>query len=308
MYSKYSEVNWFLFGVMTGLMNLVKNGIALGLKKTIGKILQPINYYTRFPEYSFFAKSIGKFVDTVQSDQPLKVLDIGSPKLFGLYLAYYYTFYVQLTDISSVNIDEYVTLWNAIQSTAKGKTTFVQQDGRMQPYPDESFDIIYSMSVLEHIDGNEPEIKFIAETLRLLRPGGLLILSVPFGDKYVEQTMTGFSYVAQGIDQQENYFFQRIYDQSTLQTRLLNPLLSQVNKVNAWTVFRKQGMLTQWYHTVMPRLGENINGLFGFLNPIFSYWINQHKKEIYTEFYTSYGQNHSHHDVYGDVILVCQKP
>lgn len=308
MYFNYNEINWYLFGFMTGLRNLAKNGTVLGLKKSIGKILQPINYYTRFPEYSFFAKEIGLYVDRAQSSQPIKVLDVGSPKLFGLYLAYHYKLCIQLTDISSANIDEYVTLWKAIQSSALGETMFVQQDGRVQPYPDKSFDIIYSMSVLEHIDGKDPEAKLIAEMLRLLRPGGMLILSVPFGNKYIEQTMTGFSYVAPGIDEQENYFFQRIYDAPTLQARLLDPLLTQMQKVNTWTIFRRPGRLTKYYHTIMPRLGENINGLIGFLNPFFSYYLNQHRKEIYTGFHTSYGPNHSHHDIYGDVVLVCHKP
>ena len=44
------------------------------------------------------------------------------------------------------------------------------------PEPDASFDFVFSNSVLEHIDALDP---VIAETARLLRPGGTFLFTVP---------------------------------------------------------------------------------------------------------------------------------
>ena len=44
------------------------------------------------------------------------------------------------------------------------------------PYEDESFDVVYSKSLIEHF--NDPEI-FIREACRALKPGGMLLTLVP---------------------------------------------------------------------------------------------------------------------------------
>lgn len=44
------------------------------------------------------------------------------------------------------------------------------------PFPDASFDLIYSVSVFTHLDA-EPQFAWLAELRRLLRPGGVLIAS-----------------------------------------------------------------------------------------------------------------------------------
>ena len=44
------------------------------------------------------------------------------------------------------------------------------------PFPDKSFDIIYSKSLIEHL--NNPDV-YVSETVRVLKPGGLLLTLVP---------------------------------------------------------------------------------------------------------------------------------
>ncbi len=48
--------------------------------------------------------------------------------------------------------------------------------GGTLPYDNESFDLVYSMHVLEHTEDNE---EYLREHLRVLKPGGLLFLEVP---------------------------------------------------------------------------------------------------------------------------------
>src|SRR5690242_20298390 len=54
---RYQEPRYYFFGLKAGLRNLLQNGFALGAKRTLGKIAQPINWYTRFPEYYYFDRA-----------------------------------------------------------------------------------------------------------------------------------------------------------------------------------------------------------------------------------------------------------
>jgi len=69
------------------MRNLWGNGFSIGLRKTIGKIFPAINSYARFPEYYYMAESIGRYVKENRSSKSLRILDVGSPKCFGLYVA-----------------------------------------------------------------------------------------------------------------------------------------------------------------------------------------------------------------------------
>lgn len=53
---------------------------------------------------------------------------------------------------------------------------FVQGDGTKLPFTSESFDLVLSHSVLEHVDSAET---YLAECHRVLRPGGVLFLQTP---------------------------------------------------------------------------------------------------------------------------------
>lgn len=299
----YQEPEWYRFGIAVGLRNLRVNRLRLGLKKTAGKILQPINYYTRFPEYALFRRALDGYLSARSAARPLSVLDIGSPKLFGLYVAHAYAADTQLTDISRANIDEYTLLWRGMADDARGSAAFARADGRSLPYADASFDVVYSMSVVEHIDGEDPEGRVIAEMLRVLRPGGLLLLSVPFGQRGVEQHMYGFSYVAEQVGGRQQYFFQRIYDAGMFEGRIASRLRPQLDDMRLWTVSRAERPATRAFHSVMPRLGENVGGLLGFLNPIWSTLINREHSGIRADIHSSYTQHHTHHDIYGDIVV-----
>lgn len=54
--------------------------------------------------------------------------------------------------------------------------TFKQCDMRRIPYPDNYFDSVFCISVLEHT--KEPPMRYINEMLRVLKPGGNLLLTV----------------------------------------------------------------------------------------------------------------------------------
>ena len=66
--------------------NVAANKLRLGLKKTVGKITQPVNAPSRFAEYDAFETAIHRHLAAHTGSRP-RILDVGSPKLFGLHLA-----------------------------------------------------------------------------------------------------------------------------------------------------------------------------------------------------------------------------
>jgi len=64
-------------------------------------------------------------------------------------------------------------------------------DGVSVPYPDNSFDYIYSISVLEHASN---PAKLLQEVARVLRPGGLCYIAFP-NRWSLRETHTGFLFV-----------------------------------------------------------------------------------------------------------------
>jgi ubiquinone/menaquinone biosynthesis C-methylase UbiE len=290
----YDEFRYYRFGLKLGFSNLFQNHLALGLKKTVGKIAQPINSFTRFPEYFFMESSMRE-----QLTHGRRVLDVGSPKLFGFYLASHYPVELQLTDISQGDIDEYELFWRGVRHTV-GNVSFAVQDARRLSYPDNYFDIAYAMSVVEHIEGPEGDREAICEMMRVLKPGGLMVVSVPAGSRYTEQYRIGRKSAAIRTANHERYFFQRIYDSLALRQRLT----SNSDPGFLVSIFRQHSSLTRRYSA----MSENLRGLLGFLTPILSRTVNRHQIGSITNHPCHYGQIFTNRDVYGDVIFCGRKP
>jgi SAM-dependent methyltransferase len=177
---------------------------------------RPVNYW-RAVEYRLISDA-GRF-------QPGdRVLDIGSPKLLSLYLAKVVGSEVFATDIDDYFVEQQQTV-AAVEGVPPDRLHIQVEDGRSLSFDDESFDKVYSLSVLEHIpdDGDTACIKEIA---RVLMPGGECYLTVPFWPESRTDYLDGDAVywsehsTASGDG---TVFYQRRYSEDDLFQRLINP-------------------------------------------------------------------------------------
>lgn len=298
----HNELRYYLFGLRAGLQNLFVNGLRLGAKKTVGKITQPINAPSRFAEYCHFDSAIQGYLTSLPVKSGVKILDVGSPKMLGLYLARTTEAELMLTDISELNVDEYQVMWRALHSRARGSAVFSLQDVRSLHFDAATFDVVYSMSVIEHVEGESGDSAAMREMVRVLKPGGLLVVSVPFGRTYAEQHRVGFAGAARKTGDHGTYFFQRIYDRAAFERRILSQA-SDLDGVALTTVTRRN----LWMSRGFGMLGENVRGALGFLNPLLSAVQSRTLAGVTDAFPVRYGPMHTAQDVYGDVILTGRK-
>jgi ubiquinone/menaquinone biosynthesis C-methylase UbiE len=300
--SSFEEYKFYRFGLRLGIGNFLRKRFSLGVKKTLGKITQPINSYTRFPEYALMEESIRSFCEARISKIPAEILDVGSPKCFGLFLASTQSCTVEMSDISHLNLNEYRIMWDSVRRDAKGDARFSLQDARALTYQENSFDIVYSMSVVEHVSGEVGDSLALTEMVRVLRPGGLLLFSVPFGPVYAEQWRKNFVGAVEERNDSTYHFFQRIYDSRSLQTRLLQRL-ANLDICSAWTVWRRSNLVVK----ALAHVGQNVRGAAGILNPVLSKKLNRCAQGVVDEIPAWYGNIHSPGDLCGDVIIVGTK-
>ncbi|MCX6565180.1 MAG: class I SAM-dependent methyltransferase [Candidatus Aminicenantes bacterium] len=305
---KYREATFARFGLGAGVASFVRNGFTPGLRVAASAVLQPINSYTRFPEYHFLEREIAAHIRDRSSDRaPLRILDVGSPKLFGFYLARRYPIDLRLTDISPLNIDPYRKMWAALRPRARGRISFEIRDARRLAEPEGTYDVGYAMSVLEHIEGDAGDAAAVGEMIRVIKPGGLLIFSVPFGPIFREQAIRGVIRSVERSGGNGLYFFQRIYDSVHFENRLHRPLCGLIDRERIRTVDRRPSLLLRGYHFFRGNLPESLMAALGFLNPVMSLALNRDRSGIVEPAGAVYGPIHRFGDIFADLIFAARK-
>lgn len=93
-------------------------------------------------------------------------------------------------------VDSYLGLELDTPENRLSKQADLYYDGDYFPLDDSSFDVLLCNQVLEHVF--QPEV-FLSELVRVLRPGGLLILTVPFLWPEHEQPYDCLRYTSFGL-------------------------------------------------------------------------------------------------------------
>ena len=202
----------YAYGMKIGakLMARGKLGPALRL------LVRPVNYWRNI-EYRLIC-------DAANFTAEDRVLDIGSPKLLSFYLAKVVGADVVATDIDDYFIDN-ERLIGEIEGIPSQKLRTAVEDGRRLSFPDDSFDKVYSLSVLEHIpEGGDTDC--IKEIGRVLTPGGRCYLTVPFWPEsrvdYIKDK--GVYWTEHSVDAGDGrVFYQRRYSEQDLYDRLISP-------------------------------------------------------------------------------------
>ncbi len=216
-------------------MDYYRFGLALGARFVAGdsdqsfprravKLLNPVLTYSRFAEY-FAAAGWFPRLDT------RRVLDVGSPKLFPLYMAARLGGQFVLTDLWDKPVREFESAWRAVERRWPGsQVDFQVADGTQLAFEGAAFTLVVSISVVEHIPvpGDRAAL---AEFGRVLAPGGHAVISVPYGPRHTEQRRRGFAY-GDEADRGAS-FFQRVYDRAHLDALITASGLELVDAVSA---------------------------------------------------------------------------
>jgi ubiquinone/menaquinone biosynthesis C-methylase UbiE len=183
-----------------------------------------------------------------------RVLDLASPKLLAVTLA--------RAGVEVVSVDQLESEITAWRSLTAGEPHLTLQigDGRALLFEDASFDHAYSVSVLEHIPdpGDEQALRELA---RVTRPGGRVVVTLPFAHAYREDWRDQPAYADEGGGAPGRHFFQRWYDEPRLgRLRAAAPELELVSS----SVSRLQPNLNALYTRTFPLLVP-LGPLFGLL-------------------------------------------
>jgi SAM-dependent methyltransferase len=197
---------FFLRGAALGIRGFFAGINAAGLKRAAGFILQPVENWSRYPE--FFAVS-----DLMPAmDSRSKWLDIGSPKMFSLLLAQKTGAHIWLTDIWDVAILEIKGLISALQPQLRHQLTMQTADAtRLNEFEAGTFDGVFSVSVLEHIEREDGVQAALAEFSRVVRPDGFCVVSLPVKPQREDEYLCQDVY-ANKKTESGSVFFSHYYD------------------------------------------------------------------------------------------------
>jgi len=194
----------------------------LGLKR----LACPVSYW-RAAEFAYVSRQL-----------PIphggRVLDLGSPKDLAAIFARARGFEVVATDIlpAAIALSRRYAAAQDLDGAGAGRVWSEIQDGRALSFSDDSFDAAFSVSVLEHIpqDGDTLAIR---ELVRVVKPGGLVVVTTPYDLRYRETFVDRPVYERQQ-EAGEPVFFERHYDEVTLRERLLTPSGAELLDRELW--------------------------------------------------------------------------
>ena len=195
-------------GLQIGLATIRREPV-LGLKR----IALPTSYW-RTAEFAYVFRQL-------RLQQGARVLDLGSPKDLAGMLARGRGYHVVATDFleEAVEVSERYARAQGISGDGAGQVRSEVQDGRALTYGDDEFDAAFSVSVLEHIP-DEGDAVAMRELVRVVRPGGAIIVTVPFAQSYRE-TFVPAALCPWAGDAAGDVFWERHYDEAELKRRLL---------------------------------------------------------------------------------------
>ena len=134
----------------------------------------PLHTWSRVWEYPFIYSNIISLIKSNQSNKKLNIVDVGSGVTFFPFALASNGIELCCTDFDPI-IERDLQLAIKTFNHQSGKISFKKTDGVTLPFEDNTTDIIYCISVLEHIQMFE---NTVFEMQRILKPGGKLFLTI----------------------------------------------------------------------------------------------------------------------------------
>jgi SAM-dependent methyltransferase len=192
------------FGIRVGLSLAVTGHPADAIKTAV----YPVGYW-RFLPMAYLLYYAAK-------NPSSRILDVASPKLVSLYLAHRNNVDVQATDLDD---EKLFSRWKVAADALDAKNYHVSfQDARHLRFPDNYFDLVYSISVIEHIP-EDGDTQALQEFQRVLKPGGIALVEVPYRRR---AEMIYMPYTSKGVPSADGkpVFYERYYDSQSVDHRL----------------------------------------------------------------------------------------
>lgn len=186
----------------------------LGYKRSLILLINPISS-TRYWEFDFVNRNI-------ISHGKQKILDVSSPRFFGLYLASKFK-NIEYVMINPDKNDVIETEFYHKASSSLNNFSVQIGNALSLKYDNGIFDTVISISVIEHIEGAGDKIA-IKEMWRVLKPGGKLIITTNVMRKGSTEYRPQDQYSLGLKTHKGKYFFQRIYSEKYLNKNIIKPL------------------------------------------------------------------------------------
>jgi SAM-dependent methyltransferase len=193
----------------------------------------------------------------------MRHLDIGCrDSVFPLYIAREGGAEVHALDLD-VTVGRQAELARRL-GAGNGSLVPMRGDVRRLPYADGTFDRISLVSVIEHVPG-DGDAQGMAELGRVLKPGGLLVLTVPFAftekDFFMDEKVYSQDYHGEPV------FFQRHYDDPGVDRRLIGPSGLSVARRAYFGEPKVAFFNTFW---VLPSAIKPVKTLYNWMGPWFA--------------------------------------
>jgi len=166
-----------------------------GFKKVIAHLLNPVDSI-RYMEFAYlFAYFGGRLKD-------LNILDVSSPHMLAYILS-------RENNVVKTNIDD-----NEAQFIRESpRLKFLREDALKLSFSDETFDLTYSISVVEHIYLRYTDA--VREMIRVTKKGGYIYLTLPVSALHQEEWLSYPMYPAQ-TKTEKGFFFQYRFGKAEL--------------------------------------------------------------------------------------------
>lgn len=194
----------------------------------------------------------------------MRLLDAGArTSVFPAFVALRHEVEVHAADLDPT-VEEQTRVARALAGKLKGTLLARQADLRRLPYPDGHFDRITVISVIEHVP-ETGDTEGMRDLARVLKPGGKLILTVPFGmterDFFMKKKVYTEDYTGEPV------FFQRHYTPESLQRRLVEPSGLRVIKQ---AYFGESGLPFFNRFWVLPSFIKPLKAAYAWAGPAFA--------------------------------------